>query len=125
MKVKYVVALIFSFGLVGCGGQGLVTRVGGDIEVVSASYGPNCGAPQGNVTGHLASSCNDTNRCSYTIDYKVIGDPARACQKSYEAQYRCRSSGQTKSVSAPPEAGLGSVVVLDCTRSLWGVIFPN
>lgn len=123
MKVNLVIAFAALFGLVSCSGQQpLVSGIGGDIQVVSATYGQNCGAPKGNVTGHLADACNNTNKCSYTVDYKIIGDPRPRCGKTYEAEYKCRSQGTTKTVSAPPEAGMGAVVILDCTRSVWDIL---
>ncbi len=123
MTSRYLAALAVFFGLAGCSSQPLITGIGGDIEVLFATYGGNCGAPKGNVTTQLSNACNNTNRCEYEVNYKVIGDPARGCAKTYEAEYRCRSRNQTRNLSAPGEAGLGTVVVLDCTRSVWDVIF--
>lgn len=125
MKLGYLAGLAIFLGLAGCGSQPLVSGIGGDIEVLHATYGGNCGAPKGNVTAHLANLCNNTNRCEYKVDFKVIGDPAPRCGKSYEAEYRCRSRDETRKVSAPGEAGLGTVVLLDCTRSVWDVIFKG
>ncbi len=125
MTLKYLTILAVSLGLAGCGSQPLVSGMGGDIDVLHATYGGNCGASKGNVTSHLVNACNNTNRCEYKVDYKVIGDPAPRCGKTYEAEYRCRSRNETRKVSAPAEAGLGSVVLLDCTRTVWDVIFKG
>ena len=84
------------------------------------TYGANCGAPRGNVTGHLANACNTTQKCEYRIDHQVIGDPRKGCPKSYEAEYRCTNYGGTRTVSAPAEAGVGTVITLECLR-LFGI----
>ena len=60
-------------------------------EVVSASFGANCTPTPADVTDHLARSCNGKARCQYTVDHQVIGDPKRACTKSYVARWRCGS----------------------------------
>jgi len=87
----------------------------GSINVVSGSYGQNCGAPQGNVTAHLAEQCNGQKVCKYRIYHKVIGDPKPGCAKDYVASWRC-GNGPVKTASAPPEAGTGSTVTLICPR---------
>ncbi|HPX61294.1 MAG TPA: hypothetical protein PLN25_05940 [Deltaproteobacteria bacterium] len=87
----------------------------GVINVISGSYGQNCGAPQGNVTAHLAEQCNGQKVCKYRIYYKVIGDPKPGCAKDYVATWRC-GNGPVRSASAPPEAGTGSIVTLTCPR---------
>jgi hypothetical protein len=85
----------------------------GLIQVIAGSYGINCGASHGNKTQHLASQCNGKDQCNYTVDYRVIGDPAVGCGKEYIAEWRC-GSGPTKSKKASAEAGFGSVIVLTC-----------
>jgi hypothetical protein len=64
---------------------------GGSIQVVSASFGANCTPRPADGTQHLAGSCNGKDRCQYTVDHKVIGDPKKWCTKSYVAQWRCGS----------------------------------
>lgn len=93
--------------------DGETTSSSGGINVIAGSYGINCGASHGNKTNHLASQCNGKDRCSYKIDYTVIGDPAVGCGKDYIAEWQC-GSGPTKSAKANAEAGFGSVIVLTC-----------
>jgi hypothetical protein len=82
------------------------------ISVASATYGGNCGAPQGNATYDVASSCNGTVDCNYTVDTNRLGDPTRGCDKDFAVSYFCpsesamrhnelsgKSDGQTLSVS--------------------------
>jgi hypothetical protein len=115
MKILRPMTLMVLFGSMACsGGQFMRQREGG-IEVLSATYGLNCRAPRGNVTNHLANACNDLYSCRYVVDFKILGDPARGCPKSYEADYVCKSTNQIKSVSFPGEAS-GSTALLDCPR---------
>lgn len=85
----------------------------GGINVISGTYGENCGAEYGNATPHLAEQCDGLRQCSYRINYKIIGDPARGCQKDYIARWRC-GNGPVHTTSASPEAGEGSVITLFC-----------
>lgn len=82
--------------------------VSNSIKVISATYGENCGAPKGNVSKHIAASCDGKSACSYTVDYKVLGDPAYRCKKNYTVQYQCGEGSGIKSVSLSAEAGLGN-----------------
>ena len=86
----------------------------GVIEIVSATYGGNCGAPPGNETTNLAAACDGKRDCRYRIDYQVIGDPAVGCGKDYVVQWRCRGSPEAHEAKAAPEAGYGAVIALDC-----------
>lgn len=84
------------------------------IEVVSGTYGKNCGAPYGNVTSHLASKCNGHESCIYKVDYKTIGDPARGCKKDYIAEWKCGANERIRSASVSGEAGFGANIHLSC-----------
>lgn len=119
MKSKNILLLVVSLGLSGCVGPVVANRKGsGRMEIVSATYGANCGAPKGNVTAHLANTCNSTAKCEYRIDVNSIGDPSRGCAKTYEAEYRCSPRGTSQIVSVPAEANT-NLVTLDCP-SLFG-----
>jgi hypothetical protein len=82
------------------------------LTIDSATYGLNCGAPAGNETSVVQQVCTGTS-CSYEVDYRVIGDPVRGCQKDFRVAYHCRG-GADKSAYAAPEAGYGSVVTMTC-----------
>jgi hypothetical protein len=87
----------------------------GKIFVQSATYGGNCGVDPGNVTAHIAKACNGKSECTYTVDHKVIGDPAYGCQKTYVVTYRCGTDEQTYEQRLSAEAGWGDkAVVLRC-----------
>jgi hypothetical protein len=85
------------------------------IKVEAATYGANCKAPRGNATADLQKKCQGRAACSYTVNVAELGDPAPNCAKDYAAEYTCVGSTQVQKVSAPPEAGLGAVVQLNCS----------
>ena len=96
-------------------GAGDVQAAG--IKIISATYGGNCGIATGNATGHISRQCNGKSRCEYTVDHKVIGDPAYGCAKTYVVRYRCGTSSKVRIKSLTPEAGWGDKsVVLTCKR---------
>jgi hypothetical protein len=84
------------------------------ISVVAGTYGGNCGAPHGNVTGALASACNTLGRCDYIVDYTIIGDPAPGCAKDYVAEWTCNGQSLVQQATASPEAGFRKTVTLTC-----------
>jgi hypothetical protein len=94
------------------------SAAGAGLEIVSASYGANCGAPIGNVTQAVQGVCKpNTSSCAYRVDVGILGDPAAGCAKEFSAQFSCPGEAGNKSVKSvrvPPEAGLGSQVQLSC-----------
>ena len=87
---------------------------GGRIKVIGATYGRNCGAPYGNVTNNLAEVCDGRATCEYVIDFRVLGDPTPNCLKDYYAEWQCGNDRERGVVSAGPEAGGGTRIVLRC-----------
>lgn len=90
-------------------------RAGGNgIRVVSGTYGGGtCRQPRGNRTAELAQACDGSNRCSYNIDARVIGDPAFGCAKDYVAEWTCGQDRSIRQSRVSPEADRHSVV-LEC-----------
>jgi len=84
------------------------------VQVVSATYGANCGAARDNVKSTLVAACDGRSRCEYIVDYQVIGDPAPGCAKTFEAAWTCTAGGQQRTAKIPAEAGFKSRVVLSC-----------
>jgi hypothetical protein len=80
------------------------------IDVVTATYGGNCGAPAGNATAGLGTACNGKVTCDYKINHAVIGDPKPGCAKSYAAQWRCPDM---RGATIAEEAD-GKVISLSC-----------
>jgi hypothetical protein len=91
-------------------------KPGNLIKVTAGTYGRNCGAPHGNKTDHLAKTCNNKSQCEYTIDYRVIGDPAVGCGKDYRAEWKCGTDSTVHKASASPEAGFRKKVTLSCPK---------
>lgn len=85
---------------------------GGTIQVISATYGANCGAAANNVVNYIANECNGRQQCDYVVDYTKIGDPAPGCQKTYDVTWNCGGAQQSTQVGA--EAGFGGVAKLHC-----------
>jgi peptidoglycan/LPS O-acetylase OafA/YrhL len=92
-------------------------RAADSIEVLSATYGGNCGAKQGNATRALAAACNGKVGCNYIVDVTKLGDPASGCGKDFAAEYACLPSTAPRQVDLPDEAGLGSHLLLDCAAT--------
>ncbi len=61
----------------------------GLISVTAGTYGLGCGALRGNVTQHLANTCDGQESCRYRVDHHVIGDPVPNCAKEYIAEWKC------------------------------------
>ena len=84
------------------------------ISVVAGTYGGNCGASHGNVTGALGSACNTLGHCDYIVDYTILGDPAPGCAKDYVAEWTCNGQSLVQRATASPEAGFRKTVTLVC-----------
>ena len=85
------------------------------IQVLTATYGANCGAPHGNATTHISTGCNGKDVCKYTVDFTVLGDPVPGCVKEYDVAYGCTGSKAQKGAHVGgEEAGFKKVVVLSC-----------
>jgi hypothetical protein len=66
------------------------------IFVMTATFGRSCGAPTGNVTHDVASSCNGNFDCKYSVDVNRLGDPADGCDKDFAVSYFCSSEAATR-----------------------------
>jgi hypothetical protein len=91
----------------------VVTPTSG-IHLISATYGPNCGAGSGNATKAVGSACDGKDNCSYKIEVSKLGDPASECAKSFVADYECLPDKTPFRREVPAEAGLGSEVLFSC-----------
>lgn len=85
------------------------------IDVISASYGQNCGVKRGNVTHYISSACNGKTSCTYHIDHTKIGDPAFGCAKNFVVDYRCGNERLQSAIS--PEAS-GKNIDLECRETI-------
>lgn len=94
--------------------EGLAAVGPGQIAIVAATYGANCGVTRGNKTLALTAACNGKRTCEYRVDVAVLGDPAYGCGKDFVAEWRCAGTSKTRTVTVPPEAGLGKIAQLSC-----------
>ena len=95
------------------------------IRITGGYYGRNCqgmGFPASppdarpDRTAHLALACDGKTSCDYDVDHTVIGDPAVACPKIYEASWLCLS-GATRTMHTrilPAEASYGPLLNIAC-----------
>lgn len=90
---------------------GLWPNVG--LQILSATYGGDCGAPSGNETATLGAACRGLPSCTYVVETSTLGDPAPGCAKDYAVTYTC-NGGPATSAYLPAEAGNGSVLNLQC-----------
>lgn len=84
------------------------------VQIVSATYGGNCGAPAGNASAAVAASCNGKGACPYVVDWKGLGDPSVGCGKNFVVQWRCGGSPKMASVTLPGEAGIQKTALISC-----------
>jgi hypothetical protein len=84
------------------------------LNVRAATYGASCGAPSGNVTKDIASSCNGRADCNYIVDVDRLGDPAPRCGKDFQVEYSCAPDTELLHKQLPAEAGLKSQLQLSC-----------
>ena len=88
-------------------------------SVIEASYGVNCNpALRGNRTQLFQNLANTNSLKDYRFNYWTTGgDPAGGCGKTLEIKYQCPSG--VKTFIAPPEAGFGAQVNLECKSGVW------
>ncbi|MDP1824479.1 MAG: hypothetical protein Q8L48_14590 [Archangium sp.] len=84
------------------------------VQIVSATYGGNCGAPAGNVSAVVAASCNGKAACPYVVDWQRLGDPAWGCGKDFVVAWRCSFSAKVATVRVPGEAGFKKTALVSC-----------
>jgi peptidoglycan/LPS O-acetylase OafA/YrhL len=93
--------------------------VSNGLDVLSATYGANCGARRGNATAEVAQTCNGKNECQYVVDVRKLGDPATGCAKNFVVEYECAPYHAHLAKVLPGEAGLGSTMNLLCPDKAW------
>ncbi|MBS2012642.1 MAG: hypothetical protein JST00_07145 [Deltaproteobacteria bacterium] len=84
-----------------------------ELRIDSATYGKNCGAPQGNATAWLQAACTRDPFCGGVIEAGELGDPAPGCRKDFTVTYRCGT--EVRSYQVPADAA-GASFALDCMR---------
>ena len=116
VAIAAAVVLVVQNGLV-------VARAGRSIassgvQIVSATYGGNCRAAQGNVTLKVQADCQGQAECDYVVNTYRLSDPAPGCGKNFAVSFTCAPRREVYNISIPGEAGLGSVARLNCNGTL-------
>ncbi|WP_175147795.1 hypothetical protein [Paraburkholderia ultramafica] len=83
------------------------------IQIVSGTYGQNCGAPHGNVTHDVAHQCDGRMTCEYAPRGTHKRRLAMACSSDFVAEWRC-DSADFHTAALSPEARSGDTLVLSC-----------
>jgi hypothetical protein len=133
-RIAFSVMAITLLGLIGIIGQaaqsGFIRRHfyhlvwGNSIEITvrSASYGANCGAPEGNVTTKVKDACDGRSECNYIVDVGVLGDVARGCGKNFFSSYTCGSDQRMRHTEISGEAGFRRIAHFYCDNGAVGTI---
>jgi hypothetical protein len=88
----------------------------GTINVMSASFGANCGAPNDNVLQYVRSACSGKQECTYVFDWREIGDPTGTCSKEFQVEWKCSQGGPIES-RVVPDPAQGASVPLTCQQN--------
>ena len=83
------------------------------IQIVSGTYGQNCGAPHGNVTHDVALHCDGRTTCEYAPRGIRKHRLAVACSSDFVAEWRC-DGADVHTAALSPEAKLDDRLVLSC-----------
>jgi hypothetical protein len=85
---------------------------GPQIQLIEATYGPNCGARAGNATASMKKVC-DAKRgaCPYIVDVANLGDPAVGCGKNFVAKWRCGTDTATNERTLPTGANRRTITI--------------
>lgn len=62
------------------------------IEILTATYGANCGCKTNNATAVARSTCGNTGGCRLPAENEIFGDCAHDCKKNLVVSYRCTTS---------------------------------
>ena len=86
----------------------------GTVNVIEATFGKNCGAPNNNVLQWVRSACMQRSVCNFQFDYSFLGNPAPSCIKEFHVTWNCRTDGLEFHHDASAEPTQGSVISLAC-----------
>jgi hypothetical protein len=78
-----------------------------DIRITSATFGGNCGAPEGNLTWPLVQACDGRSLCRYQVGEETVealaADPEK-CANRLTVQWRCGNRPATFEAASPARA---------------------
>jgi hypothetical protein len=89
----------------------------GTVDVISASFGANCGAQKDNMLQWVQSACSGKNLCDFGYNW-TIGNPASACNAQFGVKWRCSSGGRTFSYSTSSLPTNDAIIPLSCEKQL-------
>lgn len=111
---RHILSLSFALAaLVGAGFAGWAHQIRtvaveppppGTIDVVSATFGENCGVPHDNAVQWVRSACVGLKRCNFEFNWFLIGFPAPLCAKDFRIEWKCSARGPTQRTVIPPDA---------------------
>jgi hypothetical protein len=80
------------------------------ISIIGATYGTNCGAPQGNADYALATLCDGKSRCVIPPLKSQLALVVPSCANELHADYRCGTTvDQVSNMSAGSSKRLGTL----------------
>jgi hypothetical protein len=85
----------------------------GEIRVISASYGVNCGAQADNVLDDMKAYCQSARTCRYRLTGR-LRDPKPGCSKMFKAVWACEGEAARFTALVEANAGLGQTCSLNC-----------
>lgn len=88
----------------------------GTITVHNATYGENCGQPNGNVTWDVAPYCNGFGSCRYDIRTSFLGDPKVGCEKEFYVNYSCSNRPTLNRHLFVSREANGKTITLTCPQ---------
>ena len=88
--------------------------VPGTIEVVSATWGGNCGALKDNVLQYVWSACSGQQECDYIFDWGELGNPAPQCAKQFHVDWRCGPNLPLMTLASASEPRQDAVFQMAC-----------
>jgi peptidoglycan/LPS O-acetylase OafA/YrhL len=87
------------------------------VQIESATYGASCGAAEGNASLRVQSACQGRSVCAYVVNVQKLGDPAPGCAKDFAVAFTCAPHHKLFRRYAPGEAGMGTLINLNCGTS--------
>ena len=86
------------------------------IRVAVATYGANCGLPEGNATEAIAAHCNGSRECTFRITRGRVPAVPTECRGEYLVKWGCDGQLATRESWIPREAA-EKPVSLTCPAS--------
>ncbi len=86
-------------------------RLGSQINIISATYGNNCGGKKNNVKNEVSKWCNGKFYCSFTPTHI---DPAVGCRKDYSVNWTCSKDKKIYPIFVANHKDVPPLIELKC-----------